>query len=207
MAAVAELEQASYEVQRLRTAVGAARAELVRARTSLINALQLTGTERATAEARAAAAERRPRPTIQSNSTSPGEKGVATAKIALVARLSELAEATRQLEILEGGQGASSARILQELTNMTADLNRKIEDAEGRLVQRIVRDISEKIQRVTNTQTEMANKQAQMYERQKLMEAFLRQDKRFLPQLLRAGYNVRSLKAKNFNLADLKAAG
>ena len=205
------------------------------------------GVERATAEARAAAAERRPEPTIQSNSTTPGEKRLATAKIALDARLSELAEAERQLEILEGGQGASSARILQELTNMTEKLAKKIEDAEGRLGQKIVRDISNKIQSVANKQAEMAkkqaemakkqeelakkiveaegrlgkkiakdvsneiqrvtNKQEEMYGRQTLMEAFLRGDKRFLPQLLKAGYSLRSLKAQNFSAAELKAVG
>ena len=216
MAAVAEeLQQARDEVQRLRAAVSAARDDLDRARTGLINGLvEFSGVERATAEARAAAAERRPDSTIESDSTIPGEKKLATAKIALDAKSSELAEAERQLQILEGGQGASSAKILLQLTNMTEELAKKIEDAERRLLQNIVRDVSNKIQRVANKQAEMANKQREMankqreiYGRQTLMEAFLRGDARFLPQLLKAGYSLRSLKAQNFSAAELKAAG
>ena len=248
MAAVAEeLQQARDEVQRLRDAVSAARDELDRARTGLINGLvEFSGAERATAEARAAAAERRPEPTIQSNSTSPGEKKLATAKIALDARSSELAEAERQLQILEGGQGASSARILQELTNMSDALSKKIDKAEQNLlhdvvdkvkkdiatlsnrVQKDMMTLSNKVQSGINSQTKVMNKvqevvkdiaalsnkiqriandQSEVSKRQVLMDAFLRGDTKFLPQLLKAGYSLRSLKAQNFSAAKLKAVG
>ena len=46
-----------------------------------------------------------------------------------------------------------------------------------------------------------------MEERQILMEAFLRGDARFLPQLLKAGYSLRSLKAQNFSAGELKGLG
>ena len=97
------------------------------------------------------------------------------------------------------------AEAVMALRKCAADLQRHKRAYDHRDMS--VVDVYLKVDDVAAKVVEMVGeKLAKIEERQVLMEAFLRGDTRFLPQLLKAGYSMRSLKAQNFTAAELKAA-
>ena len=113
-----EVGEARLRVDELRAALAACRATLDEARASLIRGLvDYGGVAQGVAEGRAREIEGNPQGTLANQASTPGERGLAEAKIAFDETSTELAEAIRQMEILQAGQNATLATVAQMIQN------------------------------------------------------------------------------------------